>query len=506
MSQLVGKRIKELRNLLSKKEVSAREILDAHLTHIKNYNNEIDAFNCVTENLAREQAERVDKQIAQGEAVGRLAGIPIAIKDNMCVPGYPTTCSSKILENFTPFYTATAVQRLFDEGAVCVGKTNMDEFAMGSSTENSAFKKTKNPWNTNCVPGGSSGGSAASVAAGFSVVALGSDTGGSIRQPASFCGVAGMKPTYGLVSRFGLVAFASSLDQIGPFGRSVEDIAETLSVMAGHDPKDSTSLSSISQDSHSVKHMDFTAGLDGDTLAHVLKFKVGVIKELLGEGIEPEVRAAVSAAAEQFKKMGCAVEEVSIPHAKYALPVYYLIATAEASANLARFDGVRYGLRDKEAKDILSMYMQTRHDGFGAEVKRRIMLGTYALSSGYYDAYYKKAQQVRRLLKNDFDRTFAQYDLVLTPTSPSVAFAVGEKVDDPLTMYLSDIATIPANLAGLPGISIPCGFGVSGLPIGLQILGNTLSDAKLLKAAYAYQQSTDFTNGTETLRGKLHAK
>lgn len=499
MSELIGKGIKELHELLRSKQASAREIADAHYKHIKQNDAHIEAFLCLTEELAEKQAGAVDQKIARGEKLNLLDGIPVALKDNMCVPGYPTTCGSKILAGFESTYPSTAVDRLFAQGAICIGKTNMDEFAMGSSTENSSVKPTRNPWNTQYVPGGSSGGSAAAVAAGFAVAALGSDTGGSIRQPASFCGVAGMKPTYGLVSRFGLVAFASSLDQIGPFARSVEDAAIVLSAIAGHDRRDSTSLSDISDifTTGGISQPQQTDGLPqnfADFLSAgapdlVKGLRIGIVKELLAEGVEPNVKAKVLAAAETYKSLGAHVEEVSIPHARYALPVYYIIATAEASANLARFDGVRYGYR-AAATDLLTMYMKTRQEGFGAEVKRRIMLGTYALSTGYYDAYYKKAQQVRRLIKDDFDKIFSTVDCVISPTSPTVPFKLGEKTGDPLTMYLSDIATIPANLAGLPGISIPAGLSDSGLPIGLQILGKPLGDALVLKVACAFEKAT----------------
>jgi len=498
MSELVGKSISELRKLLLSKQVSSLEILRAHQEQIKEHESNIHAFLCCTDDLALKQAKAIDEKIARGEELPVLAGIPVAIKDNMCIPGYPTTCGSKILAGFQPPYQCTAVCRLFDAGAVCVGKTNMDEFAMGSSTENSAFKRTINPWDAKHVPGGSSGGSATAVASGFAVVALGSDTGGSVRLPAAFCGVVGMKPTYGMVSRFGLIAYASSLDQIGPFARSVEDTAIVLSVIAGHDKKDSTSLSHIGSDAGAdagarVDRFDFAAQLKGKNGQDLVKgLKIGIIKELIGDGIEGDTVAAVTGGAQIFEKLGARVEEISIPTAKHALPVYYLIATAEASANLARYDGVRYGYRSEDCDDLASMYMSTRQQGFGSEVKRRIMLGTYALSTGYYDAYYKKAQQVRRLLKEEFDRVFAQYDLVICPTSPSVAFEFDEKTDDPLTMYLTDIATIPANLAGLPGISIPAGFGNKNLPIGMQILGKPLSDLQVLQAAYAFEQATQF--------------
>lgn len=493
MTELVGRSISELKKLLADKSVSAKEVLAAHVKHVQAHDSDIKAFRCLTEERAQKQAARVDELIAKGEALPPLAGIPVAIKDNICVADYPTTCSSRILENFIAPYEATVAQKLDQAGALFIGKTNMDEFAMGSSTENSAFKKTANPWDLSRVPGGSSGGSTAAVASGMAVVALGSDTGGSIRQPAAFCGVSGMKPTYGMVSRFGLVAFASSLDQIGPLARSVEDTAIALSVIAGHDKKDSTSIP------EPFKHQGprFEAALSSDPEKLMKGLRVGVITELVGEGIEPEIVSSIRAAAAIFEKLGAKVTDVSLPNSKFALPVYYLIATAEASANLARYDGVKYGLRETDgaAKDsILEMYKSTRSKGFGAEVKRRIMLGTYALSSGYYDAYYKKAQQVRRLIKNDFDSVFQNCDVLISPTSPTVAFKIGEKTDDPLSMYLSDIATIPANLAGLPGISIPAGLGKDKLPIGLQILGQVLSDEVVLKVAHAFQQSTDFHN------------
>ncbi|MBI4532648.1 MAG: Asp-tRNA(Asn)/Glu-tRNA(Gln) amidotransferase subunit GatA [Candidatus Melainabacteria bacterium] len=477
---LIGQTISKLRELLVGKKVSAREILDAHITHIEKLESNICAFNTLTVDLASKQAQAIDNLIANKASLPPLAGIPIAIKDNICLPGYPTTCSSKILSNFFAPYAATVTTRLFEAGALCLGKTNMDEFAMGASTENSAFKLTRNPWDLSKVPGGSSGGSAAAVASGDVVAALGSDTGGSIRQPASFCGVVGMKPTYGLVSRFGLVAFASSLDQLGPIGRSVEDVACMLEVIAGHDAKDSTSLNEPLP--------QFTRELSG-----VIKgLRIGVIQELMGQGIDADVSTCVRTASEVFRELGANVAEVSMPYSKHALPVYYIIATAEASANLARYDGVKYGYRSVNCEDVLSLYYTTRKEGFGPEVKRRIMLGTYALSSGYYDAYYRKAQQVRRLVKEDFDRAFQAFDVLICPTSPSVAFEFGAKTAEPLQMYLSDIATVPANLAGIPGISIVCGFDSCGLPIGLQLLAPALQDLLLLKAAYAFEQATEF--------------
>jgi aspartyl-tRNA(Asn)/glutamyl-tRNA(Gln) amidotransferase subunit A len=486
---LVGKSIGEIRKLLEDKEASAKEIFEAHYHHIDQHDARIGAFITTTRELALKQANSIDELVRKGEKLPALAGVPVALKDNLCVAGYPTTCASKILASFHAIAESTAVRQLFAAGAVCLGKANMDEFAMGSSTENSSVKVTHNPWNPEYVPGGTSGGSSAAVSAGFSTVALGSDTGGSVRQPASLCGVVGMKPTYGLVSRFGLVAYASSLDQIGPLARSVEDAARTLAVIAGHDPKDSTSLA------------DWKAGgaNDFDKLLselprceNVKGWRIGIIKELTGEGYEPEVEKAIENAAKAFEQLGATVDKVSIPRAKEALSVYYIICTAEASSNLARYDGVKYGLRDTSQPDVISMNSFTREEGFGPEVKRRIMLGTYVLSSGYYDAYYKKAQQVRRLLCEDFEKIFKDYDFVICPTSPTVAFKIGDKTADPLTMYLQDVASIPVNLAGLPAISIPAGSGRNDLPIGLQMIGPPLGDAKLLRAAYAFEKATPF--------------
>ena len=485
---LIGMGISEIRKLLQTKEVSAKEILQSHFEHIEKSEEEIGAFTCLTKDLAYKQAQNIDALVAEGKELPSLAGVPVALKDNLCIPEYPTTCSSKILKDFVPFYYSTAVKKLFNSGAICVGKTNLDEFAMGSSTENSAFKPTRNPWDTKCVPGGSSGGSCAAVAAGYSSIALGSDTGGSVRQPASVCGIVGMKPTYGMVSRFGMIAFASSLDQIGPIAQSVEDTARTLASIAGHDPQDSTSLSDKELGSNNFDNLFKSFGQERG----LANMKIGVIEELTGEGNEPEVKAAIEEACKTFVALGAKVDYVSLPRSKNALAVYYILATAEASSNLARFDGVKYGYRDQASKDILSMYNSSRQSGFGPEVKRRIMLGTYVLSSGYYDAYYKKAQQVRRLLAQDFQKLFQSYDFLISPTSPTVAFQFGDKTDDPLQMYLSDIASIPANLAGLPALSLPCGFGKGGLPIGLQLVGPPLSDTKLLASAYAFEQTTEF--------------
>ena len=475
--------IRELHQQLVNKERSALEVTRETLARIEAVEGKVHSFLQVLREDAETAAQKVDEKIAEGEEIGLLAGIPIAIKDNMCMAGVPTTCGSRILENFVPPYESTVTRKLKEAGAVLTGKTNLDEFAMGSSTENSAYQITTNPWDLSRVPGGSSGGSAAAVAAEESVVALGSDTGGSIRQPASFCGVVGLKPTYGLVSRFGLVAFASSLDQIGPFSRTVEDTALLLGAIAGHDPCDSTSLD--------VEIPDYTQYLTPE-LPKNPKLKVGVITETFGEGLSDEVKTTVQAAIQQLEAIGAEVVEVSCPRFRYGLPAYYIIAPSEASSNLARYDAVRYGKRSEEADNLLSMYTKTRAEGFGAEVKRRIMVGTYTLSAGYYDAYYLKAQKVRTLIKQDFETAFATVDLLVCPTSPTTAFKAGEKTDDPLSMYLSDLTTVPVSLAGLPALNIPCGFDSQGLPIGMQLIANVLREDQLLQAAYAYEQSTDW--------------
>ncbi|PPS41409.1 Asp-tRNA(Asn)/Glu-tRNA(Gln) amidotransferase subunit GatA [Chroococcidiopsis sp. TS-821] len=479
--------IRELHQQLVSKERSAVEITQEALQRIAALEPKLHSFISVTADTALAQAQAVDAKIAAGEEIGLLAGIPIGIKDNLCTKGIRTTCASKILENFVPPYESTVTQKLADAGAVMVGKTNLDEFAMGSSTENSAFQVTANPWDLERVPGGSSGGSAAAVAAQECVVALGSDTGGSIRQPASFCGVVGMKPTYGLVSRYGLVAFASSLDQIGPFGRTVEDAAILLGAIAGYDPKDSTSLK--------VEIPDYTQALKPD----VKNLRIGIIKETFGEGLDPAVEQAVTKAIEQLKDLGAEVQEVSCPRFRYGLPTYYIIAPSEASANLARYDGVKYGFRAPDAENLLSMYNRTRAAGFGTEVKRRIMVGTYTLSAGYYDAYYLKAQKVRTLIKQDFENAFAKVDVLVCPTVPTTAFKAGEKTDDPLSMYLTDLMTITVNLAGLPGMSVPCGFDDKGLPIGLQLIGNVLREDLLFQVAHAYEQATEWHKKTPKL-------
>ncbi|MBL1174397.1 Asp-tRNA(Asn)/Glu-tRNA(Gln) amidotransferase subunit GatA [Pantanalinema sp. GBBB05] len=472
--------IRTLHQQLVQKKRSAVEIAQEALERIEALEPKLHSFLLVTPERALEQARQVDAQIAAGEEIGLLAGIPIGIKDNLCTKGIRTTCASRILENFVPPYESTVTQKLAAAGAVMVGKTNMDEFAMGSSTETSAYQITGNPWDVERVPGGSSGGSAAAVAAAECVVSLGSDTGGSIRQPASLCGVVGLKPTYGLVSRYGLVAYASSLDQIGPFGRTVEDTAILLGAIAGHDPKDSTSLN--------VPIPDYTQYLIPDLKGK----KVGVIRETYGEGLDPIVEAATRKAIQQLADLGAEIQEISCPRFRYGLPTYYIIAPSEASANLARYDGVKYGYRTEQAENLMDMYTKTRAQGFGSEVKRRIMIGTYALSAGYYDAYYLKAQKVRTLIKQDFEQAFEQVDVLVSPTAPTTAFKAGEKTEDPLSMYLSDLMTIPVNLAGLPGMSIPCGFDAQGLPIGLQIVANVLREDLIFQVAHAYEQATDW--------------
>ncbi len=472
--------IHELHDMLRKGEATSKAVTEAVLGRIKAVDKKVSAYITVTEDIARKQAEEADKRFAAKKSGSPLLGIPIAVKDNMCAEGIKTTCGSKILGNFVPPYDATVVRKLKQAGYVLCGKPNMDEFAMGSSTENSGFFITKNPWDLARIPGGSSGGSAAAVAAGECIGALGSDTGGSIRQPAACCGVVGLKPTYGRVSRFGLVAFASSLDQIGPITRDVTDAALLLNVIAGHDPKDSTSAD--------IAVPDFTKVLKKD----VKGLKVGIPKEYFIEGMDPEVERAVRDAVKTLEGLGAKAVEVSLPHTAYAVATYYILATSEASSNLARYDGVKYGFRTQNPKDLMDMYVKTRSQGFGPEVKRRIMLGTYALSAGYYEAYYKKGQQVRTLIKRDFDEAFKSVDVIATPTAPTAAFKIGEKSADPLQMYLSDIFTISVNLAGIPGISIPCGFTKDNLPIGLQLLGRHFDEEKILHFAYAYEQAMEW--------------
>ncbi|WP_423800481.1 Asp-tRNA(Asn)/Glu-tRNA(Gln) amidotransferase subunit GatA [Neobacillus sp. SAB-20_R2A] len=473
---LFDHKVSDLHELLNKKELKVSDLVDASYKRIAEVEDKVQAFLTLDEERARQAAKALDDNLDATK--GLLYGMPIGVKDNIVTKGLRTTCASKILENFDPIYDATVVQKLQQAETVTIGKLNMDEFAMGSSNENSRFQKTRNPWNLDRVPGGSSGGSAASVAAGEVLFSLGSDTGGSIRQPAAFCGVVGMKPTYGRVSRFGLVAFASSLDQIGPITRTVEDNAYLLQAISGLDPMDSTSAN--------VDVPNFAGALTGD----VKGLKIAVPKEYLGEGVQESVRQSVLDALKVLEGLGAVWEEVSLPHSKYALAAYYLISSSEASANLARFDGVRYGYRTPDAENLLDLYKKTRAEGFGDEVKRRIMLGTFALSSGYYDAYYKKAQKVRTLIKQDFEQVFEKYDVIIGPTTPTPAFKIGEKIDDPLTMYVNDILTIPMNLAGVPGISVPCGFE-GGLPLGLQIIGKHFDEATIYRVAHAFEQATD---------------
>ena len=472
--------IAEWRQQLERGEVSARELTDHHLARIEAVDSSVHAFLEVTADRARADADRLDEARAAGEDLPPLAGVPIAIKDNLCTKGIRTTCSSRMLESFVPPYESTVTDRLWRSGAVLIGKTNLDEFAMGGSTETSAFGPTANPWNTEHVPGGSSGGSAAAVAAGECMASLGSDTGGSIRQPASFCGVVGLKPTYGRVSRYGLVAFASSLDQVGPFATSVSDAAELLQAIAGEDPRDSTCLKAPVPD-YRERLGRSVSGL-----------RIGVVRECFDQdGLDPQVKASVLAAADLLQSLGAELVDVSCPRFNDGIATYYVIAPSEASANLARYDGVKYGFRADDASSLAAMTARSRAEGFGSEVQRRILIGTYALSAGYVDAYYRKAQQVRTLIRRDFETAFASVDVLLTPTAPSTAFAAGAHADDPLAMYLADLLTIPANLAGLPAINVPCGFDSAGLPIGVQLIGNVLEEPLLLQVAHQYEQSAD---------------
>ena len=466
--------------LLKKKEISSRELTRAVFDRIEAVESKVDAYITLAEEHALVQAQRADKLIAGGEC-SPLTGIPLGVKDLICTRNLPTTCGSKILENFLPPYDATVIRKLKDAGAVIVGKLNMDEFAMGSSTENSGFKVTRNPWDAARVPGGSSGGSAAAVAADMCLGALGSDTGGSIRQPASHCGVSGLKPTYGRVSRFGLVAYASSLDQIGPLAKNVTDCALLLNTVAGHDPRDSTSVPR--------EVPDYTNSLPGDLKG----ITIGIPEEYSAtEGLDPAILSSVNDAVEVLEKLGAKRVNVSLPHTEYAVAVYYVIAPSEASSNLARYDGVKYGFRNPEHAGLMNMYRRTRSRGFGPEVQRRIIIGTYCLSAGYYDAYYGKASQVRTLIMDDFKKAYETCDVILCPVAPTAAFKIGENIDDPLTMYLSDIFTLSANLAGIPGMSIPCGFSADGLPIGLQIMGNHFNEEMIFKVAHAFEQATEF--------------
>ncbi|WP_101845842.1 Asp-tRNA(Asn)/Glu-tRNA(Gln) amidotransferase subunit GatA [Halobacillus sp. Marseille-P3879] len=480
--------LRELKDKLHSKEITVTDLVNESYNRIEEVDDQVKAFLTLNKEAALKQAVELDD--TRGDDAAKLFGLPIGVKDNIVTKGLRTTAASQFLDNFEdPLYDATVVNKLNEAKSVTIGKLNMDEFAMGSSNENSSYYATRNPWNTDYVPGGSSGGSAASVAAGEVPFSLGSDTGGSIRQPAAFCGVVGLKPTYGRVSRFGLIAFASSLDQIGPITRSVEDNAYLLETIAGYDQMDSTSAN--------VEVPSYTDALTGD----VKGLKIAVPKEYLGEGVAPEVKEAVQAALKKYEELGATWDEVSLPHSKYAVATYYLLSSSEASANLARFDGVRYGKRTENAETMLDMFKRSRSEGFGNEVKRRIMLGTFALSSGYYDAYYKKAQQVRTLIKNDFEKVLEDYDVIVGPTTPTPAFKVGEKIDDPLTMYANDILTIPVNLAGVPGISVPCGFSSDGLPIGLQIIGRHFDESSVYRAAHAYEQATDFHKQRPSLGG-----
>ncbi|HET7317493.1 MAG TPA: Asp-tRNA(Asn)/Glu-tRNA(Gln) amidotransferase subunit GatA [Nitrospirota bacterium] len=478
--ELYERTIHELHDMLVKGETTSEAVTESVLDRIAAVDGKVKAYITVTEDVARALAKEADKKIKAGDTSSPLLGIPVAVKDNMCTEGIRTTCASKILGRFVPPYDATVVRNLKKAGYVLCGKPNMDEFAMGSSTENSGFFVTKNPWDLERIPGGSSGGSASAVAAGECIGSLGSDTGGSIRQPAACCGVVGLKPTYGRVSRYGLVAFASSLDQIGPITKDVTDSALLMNVIAGHDEKDSTSAN--------IPAPDFTRALRKD----VKGMKIGLPKEYFIEGMDSEVERAVRDAVKTLEGLGAKVVEVTLPHTDYAVATYYILATSEASSNLARYDGVKYGHRTSSPKDLMDMYMKTRDEGFGPEVKRRIMLGTYALSAGYYEAYYKKGQQVRTLIKRDFEEAFKTVDVIATPTAPTAAFKIGEKTTDPLQMYLSDIFTISVNLAGIPGISLPCGFTSANLPIGLQLLGRHFDEESILHAAFAYEQATEW--------------
>lgn len=480
--ELYQKTAAELSAMLKKKEVSSVELTKAVFARTAAVEDKVGAYITLTEEKALETAAVIDAKRAAGETLPPLAGVPVSVKDNICTKGIRTTCASKMLENFNPPYDATVMNKLNEAGLVMTGKTNLDEFAMGSSCENSALQKTRNPHNLDHVTGGSSGGAAASVAAGEVSIAVGSDTGGSIRQPASFCGVVGMKPTYGTVSRYGLIAFASSLDQIGPFGRCVEDVAMLTDVLRGHDNMDSTSY---------VREYDsLTAGLNAD----VKGFKIGLPTEYFGEGISEEVRKSVLAAAETYRQLGAEVIEISLPLSKYALPIYYILSSAEASSNLARFDGVKYGYRAQQFDGIIDLYVKSRSEGFGPEVQRRIMLGTYVLSSGYYDAYYKKARAAQRAIRADYAKAFEQVDVILTPVAPTTAYKVGEKTSDPLQMYMGDICTVSVNIAGLPAMVQPCGFDSNKLPIGMQLIGPRFGEQKLVNAGLAFEKASGLSN------------
>lgn len=485
--ELYRKTAHEISDMIKKKEVSCIEVVNSVLDRIDKVDSKVQAFNYVARKEALEQAKALDKKVADGQAQGDLFGVPVGIKDNICTEGLQTTCSSKMLQNFIPPYDATVTKKLKDTNTIVIGKMNMDEFAMGSSTETSYTKKTKNPWDLERVPGGSSGGSAAAVAADEAFVALGSDTGGSIRQPASLSGCVGIKPTYGHVSRYGLIAFASSLDQIGSFSKDVTDCALTLNAIGGHDPMDATSAN--------INYPDYKTAL----VNNVKGLKIGVPKEYYGEGTNDEVRKALYQGLDTLKMLGAEYEEFDLPITEYALPAYYVISSSEASSNLARYDGIKYGYRAEKYSDLVDLYRQTRSEGFGDEVKRRIMIGTFALSSGYYDAYYKKAGQVRTLIKQGFENAFKKYDVIITPASPTTAFKFGEKSDNPLEMYAADICTVSINIAGLPGMVIPCGLDSKGLPIGMQIIGKHFDEKTMLRTAYTFEQNTEFHKMKPTL-------
>ena len=481
--------VHEIADKLEKGEITSYDLVKSYFDRIKEKDGQVRAYVSTMEEEALEKAKNIDERRKNGEKLGKFAGIPIGIKDNMNIMGTKTTCSSKMLENYESPYDATVIEKLKEEDMIFLGKLNMDEFAMGGSTENSAFFKTHNPYDLSCVPGGSSGGSAAAVSADLAPWTLGSDTGGSIRQPSSFCGVVGLKPTYGLVSRYGLVAFASSLDQIGPITKDVTDSAMLLNLISGHDEKDSTSSKR--------EKVDYTKALVND----VKGMKIAIPKEFLSEGISKEVKNAILEVAEKYRELGAEVEECSLDIGKYALATYYIIACAEASSNLGRFDGIRYGYRTENFENLKDIYKNSRSEGFGPEVKRRIILGTYVLSSGYYDAYYKKAQKVRTIIKNEYNKLFEKYDLILTPTSPTTAFKIGEKSNNPLEMYMADICTVPVNIAGLPGMSIPCKLDSKGLPIGFLLIGNSFEEEKIFRAGFTYEQNTNFKENKPTFKG-----
>lgn len=478
--ELYSLTVSEIARKIKEKEITIKEVLDSIYNRIENVEEKVSAYVTLTKEQAYNRATKLQERLDNGEDIGIMGGVPIAIKDNICTNGIKTTCSSKMLENFVPFYDATVIEKLEDAGAIIIGKTNMDEFAMGSSTENSAIKKTKNPWDLERVPGGSSGGSAAAVACDIAPCALGTDTGGSIRQPASFCNVVGLKPTYGLVSRYGIVAYASSLDQVGPLTKSVEDAAILLNVIAGKDEKDTTSAD--------IPKKDYLKSIKDDIKGK----KIGVPTEFISDGINEDVKKAYEENLNTLKELGAEIIEIKLDYAKYSLPTYYIIATAEASSNLGRYDGIRYGHRAKDFSSLDELYVKSRTEGFGDEVKRRIMLGTYVLSSGYYDAYYKRGQKVRTLIIDDFKKAFEKCDVIAIPTTPNTSFKFGEKTSNPLEMYLEDIYTVPVNIAGLPGISVPGGFDKNGMPIGMQFISKAFDEGNLLQVAYTFEKNTGF--------------